>query len=300
MGLKPNHLQRLGRLYQRKVSPKELISPSLAISLCELSKELNRQLGVTIDRRGKVRHVIVGDSEQLFIPDLGRSRGGRDRFRGVRLVHTHLKGEGLTEDDLTDLLRLRLDLIAAISLNEIGRPHQVHYSYLLPAGSDEPYAPEVVVPIQELELDFEVFIGELEEEFSRSTVGAIETEGQIRAIAVHVNVGYGLDPATSLAELNELARTADVLIVDAIVQKRKAYDNKYVMGRGKLDELLLLTMQLDCELVIFDQDLSPNQVRAISEVTDVKVIDRSLLILDIFARRAHTREGKLAVELAQH
>ena len=300
MGLKPSHLQRLGRLYQRKVSPKELISPSLAISLCELSKELNRQLGVTIDRRGKVRHVIVGDSEQLFIPDLGRSRGGRDRFRGIRLVHTHLKGEGLTEDDLTDLLRLRLDLISAISLNEIGRPNQVHYSYLLPAGSDEPYAPEVVVPIQELDLDFEVFIGELEEEFSRSTVGAIETEGQIRAIAVHVNVGYGLDPSTSLAELNELARTADVLIVDAIVQKRKAYDNKYVMGRGKLDELLLLTMQLDCELVIFDQDLSPNQVRAISEVTDVKVIDRSLLILDIFARRAHTREGKLAVELAQH
>ena len=300
MGLKPSQLQRLGRLYQRKVNPKELISPSLAISLCELSKELNRQLGVTIDRRGKVRHVIVGDSEQLFIPDLGRSRGGRDRFRGIRLVHTHLKGEGLTEDDLTDLLRLRLDLITAITFNEIGRPNQVHYSYLLPAGSDEPYAPEISVPLQELDLDFEMFIGELEEEFSRSTVGAIETEGQIRAIAVHVNVGYGLDPATSLAELNELARTADVLIVDAIVQKRKAYDNKYVMGRGKLDELLLMTMQLDCELVIFDQDLSPNQVRAISEVTDVKVIDRSLLILDIFARRAHTREGKLAVELAQH
>ncbi len=255
---------------------------------------------MTIDRRGKVRHVIVGDSEQLFIPDLGRSRGGRDRFRGIRLIHTHLKGEGLTEDDLTDLLRLRLDLISAITLNEIGRPDLVHYSYLLPAGSDEAYAPEMAVPIQELDLDFETFIGELEEEFSRSTVGAIETEGQIRAIAVHVNVGFGLDPGTSLAELNELARTADVLIVDAIVQKRKAYDNKYVMGRGKLDELLLLTMQLDCELVIFDQDLSPNQVRAISEVTDVKVIDRSLLILDIFARRAHTREGKLAVELAQH
>ena len=113
-------------------------------------------------------------------------------------------------------------------------------------------------------------------------------------------IGGDLEPATSLTELNELARTANVLIVDAIVQKRKAYDNKYVMGRGKLDELLLMTMQLDCDLVIFDQDLSPNQVRAISEVTDVKVIDRSLLILDIFARRAHTREGKLAVELAQH
>ncbi len=282
------------------MNPRELISPALANTLCELSKELNRQLGVTVDRRGKVRHVIVGDTEQLFIPDLGRARGGRERFRGVRLIHTHLKGESLTEDDLTDLVRLRLDLIAAITLNQIGRPHEIHYTYLLPAGNDHPYAEQVSTALQELTLDFETFISELEEEFSRSTVGAIETEGQIRAIAVHVSIGGDLEPATSLTELNELARTANVLIVDAIVQKRKAYDNKYVMGRGKLDELLLMTMQLDCDLVIFDQDLSPNQVRAISEVTDVKVIDRSLLILDIFARRAHTREGKLAVELAQH
>lgn len=272
----------------------------MATTLCELSKELNRQLGVTVDRRGKVHHVIVGDTEQLFIPDLGRARGGRDRFRGIRLVHTHLKGEALTEDDLTDLVRLRLDLIAAINVNSVGRPESVHYSYLLPSGNKLPYADQITTPFSELELDFETFIGELEDEFTRSTVGAIETEGQIRAIAVHVSIGGDLEPGTSLMELNELARTANVLIVDAIVQKRKAYDNKYVMGRGKLDELLLMTMQLDCDLVIFDQDLSPNQVRAISQVTDVKVIDRSLLILDIFARRAHTREGKLAVELAQH
>ena len=107
------------------------------------------------------------------------------------------------------------------------------------------------------------------------------------------------DTQASLRELSELAATAGVVLVDAVVQKRPRFDPKYVMGRGKLDELLLRTMQLDCELVIFDQPLSPNQVRAISEVTDVKVIDRPQLILDIFAGRAHTREGKLAVELAQ-
>jgi GTP-binding protein HflX len=114
-----------------------------------------------------------------------------------------------------------------------------------------------------------------------------------------VSVDKSLDPQTSLFELSELARIAGVVLVDAILQNRRSYDPKFVMGRGKLDELLLRTMQLDCELVIFDQDLTPNQVRAISAVTDLKVIDRSLLILDIFARRAHTREGKLAVELAQ-
>jgi len=265
----------------------------------ELSHELNRQIGVTIDRRGLVKHVIVGDTEQLFIPDLGRARGGRGRFRGVRLLHTHLRGESVSDDDITDLVRLQLDLIAAITLSPEGRAQELHYTHMMPAGSAEPYAPVTITPLLELTLDFDAFIEDLEDQFGRATVGALETEGQTRAIAVHVSVDKSLDPQTSLLELSELARTAGVVLVDAILQNRRSYDAKFVMGRGKLDELLLRTMQLDCELVIFDQDLTPNQVRAISAVTDLKVIDRSLLILDIFARRAHTREGKLAVELAQ-
>ena len=276
-----------------------MISPSLAVTLGELSHELNRQIGVTIDRRGLVKHVIVGDTEQLFIPDLGRARGGRGRFRGVRLIHTHLRGESVSDDDVTDLVRLQLDLIGAITLSPEGRAQELHYTHMMPAGSAEPYAPIIVTPLLELTLDFDAFIEDLEDQFGRATVGALETEGQTRAIAVHVSVDKSLDPQTSLLELSELARTAGVVLVDAILQNRRAYDSKFVMGRGKLDELLLRTMQLDCELVIFDQDLTPNQVRAISAVTDLKVIDRSLLILDIFARRAHTREGKLAVELAQ-
>jgi len=269
------------------------------VSLGELSYELNRQVGVTIDRRGLVKHVIVGDSDQLFIPDLGRARGGRGRFRGVRLIHTHLRGETISDDDVTDLVRLQLDMIGAITLSPEGRSQALHYTYMMPAGSEEPYAPITVTPLVELTLDFDAFIEDLEDQFGRATVGALETEGQTRAIAVHVSVDKSLDPQTSLLELSELARTAGVVLVDAILQNRRSYDPKFVMGRGKLDELLLRTMQLDCELVIFDQDLTPNQVRAISAVTDLKVIDRSLLILDIFARRAHTREGKLAVELAQ-
>ena len=148
--------------------------------------------------------------------------------------------------------------------------------------------------------DFSEFIDALEEEFSRRTVGALETEGQTRAIAVHVSrPDEGIEPDHALRELAELASTAEVALVDAVVQKRRRYDPKYVVGKGKLDEILLRSMQEDCELLIFDQDLSPNQVRSIAEATDLKVIDRSMLIMDIFARRAHTREGKLAVELAQ-
>lgn len=278
-----------------------MISQSLASSLCELSQEINRKIGVTIDRRGKIKHVIVGNTEQLFIPDLGRTRGGKDRFRGIRLIHTNLRQESITDDDLTDLIRLRLDLIASINFDQFARATQIHYTHLMPSGSNQAYAEIQSLRLEECTVNVNELIQELEEEFSRSTVGAQETEGQIRGIAVHVSVnGSDQKILASLQELNELARTAGVIIVDAMVQKRKLYDPKFVMGRGKLDELLLLTMQLDCDLLIFDQDLSPHQVRAISEVTDIKVIDRSLLILDIFARRAHTREGKLAVELAQH
>lgn len=298
--MKPGQRQRLERLYNRKVPRDAIVSVPLAVSMTELSAEIGRQIGITIDRRGRIKHVIVGDADQLFIPDLGRSRAGEGRFRGIRLVHTHLRDEPLTEDDITDLVRLRLDMIAAIGVGRDGRPATLYHTHMLPSGSELPYADPTVTTVHAEQTDFAVFIDALEEEFSRRTVGAIETDGATRAIAVHVTTTTrDLDPQTSLRELAELARTADVLLVDKMIQKRPRFDPKYVLGKGKLNELLLMTMQLDCELVIFDQDLSPNQVRAIAEVTDVKVIDRSQLILDIFARRAHTREGKLSVELAQ-
>lgn len=303
VGLKPNHLQRLNRLYDRKVDPNELISQSLAQSICEISRELNRQIGITIDRRGKVVHVIVGDSHQLFIPDLGRERGGKDRFRGIRLVHTHLKNETLSNDDLTDLSRLRLDLIAAIGVTEDGKPANLYYTHLLPVDfshAEQSYADITTTNLNDISLDLNDFIEDLEGQFNKTTAGFVETKGQIRAIAVHVSTDSHIDPKASLRELSELARTANIIIVEGLIQKRPQIDPKFVMGKGKLDELLLSSMQLDCEIVIFDQDLTPGQIRSIAEVTDLKVIDRTQLILDIFAQRAHTHEGKLAVELAQH
>lgn len=272
----------------------------MATTLTELSHETGRQIGITLDRRGRVLHVIIGNHEKLFLPDLGRSRAGDSRFRGIRLVHTHLKNEPLTHDDLTDLVRLRLDLVAAVGVDQHGKPASLYYTHLMPSGHEDAYAEPIETTVHAENTDFTAFIEALETEFTQNTVGARETEGQTRAIAVHVTTGRDrIDPDTSLHELAELARTAGVVIVDRMVQKRPKLDPRFVMGQGKLDELLLLTMQLDCELVIFDQNLSPNQVRSIADVTDVKVIDRSQLILDIFARRAHTREGKLQVELAQ-
>lgn len=244
--------------------------------------------------------MIVGDASGVFIPDLGRSRAGEGRFRGIRLIHTNLRDEPLSDEDLTDLIRLRLDMMVVLGVRENGRPGRMFHTHLMPFGSSQPTAPQTETTPYESDVDFKVFIESLEEEFGRRTLATVETSGQTRAIAVHVKTPKDdVSPDIALRELNELANTADVIIMDALVQKRTRYDPKYLVGQGKLNDLLQLTMQLDCELVIFDQSLSPNQVRCIAEATDVKVIDRSMLILDIFAKRALTREGKLAVELAQ-
>ena len=119
-GLKASELKALERVYRRRVSPSEVVSPELASYLAELSAGMHRQVGVLIDRRGEVTHVFVGDASKIILPDVGRLRGAAGRFRGLRLVHTHLRGEGLTRDDLTDLALLRLDLVAAIGVDPAG------------------------------------------------------------------------------------------------------------------------------------------------------------------------------------
>ena len=134
-GLKPQHKNRLAKLYGRSLSEREIISTALAVSLCELSYETGRQIAVTIDRRARIRHVIVGDADGIFIPDLGRSRAGEGRFRGIRLIHTNFRNDPLTDEDLTDLIRLRFDMMAGIGVKENGRPGKMFHTHLRPFGS---------------------------------------------------------------------------------------------------------------------------------------------------------------------
>src|SRR3989449_9073536 len=119
-GLKPNQLRRIERLYQRRIPPHQIVTAEFARQLSELSHETRRQIGALIDRKGYVEYVIVGDARRIEMPDFKRVRVAGDRFRGLRCVHTHLRGEELTRDDLTDLALLRLDLMAAIEGD--GRP----------------------------------------------------------------------------------------------------------------------------------------------------------------------------------
>ncbi len=302
-GLGPGERKMLERIYRRRVAPTDVVGPELAAFLCEVSSEIARQVGILVDRRGQIEHVVVGDASKLDLPDVGRLRAARGRFRGLRLVHTHLRGEPLTQDDLTDLALLRLDLVAAIGVERGGRAGLVHMAHLRPLRDGErgePYRLLPVEPAHGLTVDFPALIRSLEEEFSRTVDRVAETDaGLDRALLVHVSVGRRRDSSGRIAELKELARSAGVKVLEVIEQARPEADPRYLVGHGKLEQIVVRAMQLGAELLIFDPDLSPGQARAISDLTDLKVIDRTMLILDIFAQRAASRDGKLQVELAQ-
>ncbi|HVV83062.1 MAG TPA: GTPase HflX [Kofleriaceae bacterium] len=299
-GLKASELKALERVYRRRVNPSEVVSPELASFLAEVSSSIHRQVGVLIDRRGEITHVFVGDASKIILPDVGRLRGAAGRFRGLRLVHTHLRGEGLTRDDLTDLALLRLDLVAAIVVEAGGHAGKVHIGHLLPDGpADRPWRELPPEQAHAPVTDVLRLIAGLEAEYGRTRRGAATDQGKDKALVVHVAIGRVLDSEARIAEMRELCRTAGVRVLDVLVQRRPAVDPKFLIGRGKLDEVLLRAMQLGAEVIIFDHDLTPAQARAISEATDLKVVDRTMLILDIFAQHATSRDGKLQVELAQ-
>jgi GTP-binding protein HflX len=307
-GLAPSELKALERLYRRRVPTDQLLTPELTRALSEVSHTTGRQVGVLVNRAGGVDFVIVGDATKLMLPDLGRLRTSGGRFRGVRLVHTHLRREPLTRDDLVDLTRLRLDLIAALLLAPDGTPQQVHYAHCVPSSAtggeqhdgEPPFRQVGPLPFSKLDLDPGSLITALEEEFARSARKRAVVAKDGRAILVHVcDKRSAFKAQPSLNELKELARTAGVEVADSVLQVRDQPDPKFVLGRGKLDEVVLRALQLDVEVLIFDRNLTPAQGAAIAQVTDLKVLDRTQLILDIFAQRAESRDGKLQVELAQ-
>jgi GTP-binding protein HflX len=257
-----------------------------------------------VHRSGTVDSVIVGTATGLLLPDVGRLRAAQGRFRGVRLIHTHLFNEPLSRDDLTDLTRLRLDLVAAVLLSPNGEPRQFTYAFNTPTYSrtDSPYRIEGPVHWGATQPDFSLLIGSLEQEFARRSNTREVTAKDGRAILIHVaekRVGGVHRAESRLNELASLAETAGVAVVDRIIQLRDRLDAKFVAGKGKLEEIVLRAIELDAESLIFDGALSPAQISGIAGHTDLKVLDRTQLILDIFAQHAESRDGKLQVELAQ-
>jgi GTP-binding protein HflX len=301
LGLKPSQLHALRRTYRRRSDAHSIVSPELARHLCEVSLETGRQIGVLLDRKGDVQSVIVGDARKLELPDVGRGRAGESRLRGLRLVHTHLHGEPLTRDDHTDLALLRLDLVAALEVRGDGLPGKVHFAHLLPENPQGAmWKDEEAAGVHALSYDALAGALALEEEFARARA-LRRTSGAERAILVGFGGKSRSRPRAeaSLEELRELARTAGVEILEATLQLRRDPDPRYLIGKGKLEDIVLRSMQRMATMIVFDAELSPSQARHIAEATSLKILDRTQLILDIFAQRAQSADGKLQVELAQ-
>jgi GTP-binding protein HflX len=189
-----------------------------------------------------------------------------------------------------------------------GLPGMVYSAHLVPATADTVDGEVDSVPYEflepnipsQLDTDFTGLVNSLEDEMARNRLTARNRKpGRDRAILVSVTTGDADEAKESIDELNELASSADVVVLDTIIQRRPQIDPRTVLGKGKLGDLLIRSMRLGADLLVFDTELSPAQVRSLSEATELKVIDRPQLILDIFAQRAQSREGKLQVELAQ-
>lgn len=248
-----------------------------------------------------MEYVIVGDERSIFIPEMPDYPLGKRRLRSLRLIHTHLYGEPLSDDDLTDLAMLRFDLIAALLLRPDESHPAIQIASLTPSIIDKsPYRIEPPQQISRLQMDFAAFVTDLENSLEKALKGGEEVRGgEERGILISVTRQAREETEDSLDELKELARTAGVEVLDTVIQRPRQFNARYLMGEGKIREVVIRALQLGATLLVFDQELTPAQVRSISAMTELKVIDRSQLILDIFARRARSQDGKVQVELAQ-
>ena len=244
--------------------------------------------------------VIVGDPASILIPELPRRRGAAERLRGIRLMHTHLSPDGLSQEDLMDMLFLRLDSVSVLTVNDYGDPVSFQSAHLLPPNADsQPYRVHPLTAWDRVQHDFNAEVESIEEELGRVLSEASEAGDNPRAVLVSVSPLPRTVQEMHIEELRELARSAGLVVTGTLIQRVASIHPRHILGKGKLAELEVLALQGQASLIIFDGELTPAQLNSLSEVTERKVLDRTQLILDIFAQRATTRAGKLQVEMAQ-
>lgn len=278
----------------------ELASLDLVKALCREAADLNRMVGVLINRKGGIDSVILGEQTQLYLPEIGRSRASQSRLRGIRLVvakprRSTQASYDLDRDFITDLEKLHLDCVLQIEVMPDGSPGRCVTGILSPKAR---YQTEQYSSLRAIDFDFLEVVEQLDAALAKEAPKTVQGARE-QAVLVGVYTTPKKQWQASIYELQELARTAKVQVLDTVIQQRKAIDPRTIVGSGKLEELCLQALHLGAEMLIFDRDLSPSQLNAITDSTDLKILDRTMLILDIFAQRAKSRAGKLQVELAQ-
>ena len=284
-GLKDYVLENLEKIYEKKIEKGKILDEETANYISEISNKINREINIAIDRNGNVIDISIGDSSTVNLPLIPVYD---KKLSGVRIVHTHPGGNPhLSSVDVSALIKLKLDCIVSIGVSDNGiTGYEVAICSIV---NDELSYDRT--PLTDLNsFDYLDEIKEVEELLRKREIKEDDSE---YAILV------GIDEEKYLDELEELAYACDVKVVGKFFQKRKKVDPVFLIGSGKVQELSLVRQIRKANLIIFDEELSGLQLKMLEEFTGCKVIDRTTLILEIFARRARTREAKLQVELAQ-
>lgn len=303
--LKKSVIDELEALYSMQIDGNDFIPAELANSMASISSRINREIAVFIDRKGNIVDVSVGDSSTVELPEV-KGRRDKSRLSGIRCIHTHPNGDGMVSlVDINSMLKLRLDAMAAVGIAD-GNVTEIYVAIPLRTEGNEFGKSQVYGPFKENDNRVNGLWSVIEEiDKAAEDVLHVNNSGAERTILVGLETSAGnaingkSSGERSLDELEELVLTAGGQVIKKILQRRSGIDSAYYIGKGKLEELSLIRQALDVDMIVFDDELSGAQLRNIEEVVGIKVIDRTTLILDIFAQRARSKEGKLQVELAQ-
>lgn len=291
-GVKRHILEALLALYDIVIPSDTLITAELGEQICLYSEQVGREIALYINRRGRIESIALGDRSKVTLPDLSQS--------GIRCIHTHPGGSSeLSDLDLSSLIELKFDCMCALAKQNSGEIEGT-WACLNPTSQDFEALILGTYSLPELvNLPFNVFVQELDQLLAKREKGYSNEESIERVILAGIDQPGLWDAAESLAELARLAHSSGVKVLGTLVQKREKADSTFYLGKGKLEELSALRQNLQAQTIIFDDELSPAQQRNLESFLGAKIVDRTGLILDIFAQRARTYEGKLQVELAQ-
>ena len=287
-GIKKSFLEELEGLYRVKNLKDEVCNREIIEVIARISTLIMREVSVAIDRKGNITSVAIGDSTSVELPILDLSE---HKLAGVRIIHTHPNGNStLSALDISALLKLKLDAIVAVGVLD-GRIIDFSIGTLMIYNDNLTTEEERNLSFEKMsEINILDKIRYIESLVKNNDIIEDKTE---KAILV------GSDTKESLIELSELADACDIPVLETVFQSRPKIDPAFFIGKGKVLEIASMRQKLKANLVIFDDELSGSQVRNLENAIGAKVIDRTTLILEIFARRAKTKEANIQVELAQ-
>lgn len=287
-GIRKTVIKRLEEIYNYKIDKDNVFNEELLETICEVTQDINKEISVAIDRKGNIENISIGDSTTVEMPIINVKE---KKLSGIRIVHTHPNGISMLSNlDVSALIKMKLDAMMAVGVKD-GKCTDITVGFC--GVQDDKLVAELFGPLsveETLKINILEAINRAEENIKLNN---IEEDNREKAILV------GIENEESLEELEELARACEVITVDKVLQKRNKIDTAFFIGEGKANEIAMLRQACNANIIVFDDELSASQIRNLENFIGAKVIDRTTLILEIFARRARSREAKIQVELAQ-